>query len=843
LTQCNRWVNNRITAFCAGKQHNAGITTMLEYYLDRGWRLTPIKNGDKRPEPKNWTVNTVNDWETVRRYPRDKSWGWVMDACHLVIDVDPRNGGLESLKKIAAKHDGPIVPSYPVVKTPTGGVHIYMSKPDDWPTRKQIPEYPGIDFLSIGAQVLTVGATHPKGGKYQFADKSPWQNGPQPAPQWLLNEIKKPEVEKKTTPAHNTALTPSQIKGLLDQLPVEDFRDHDSWLQIMQATHEASGGDALSDFLDWSLSDPSYSDQQDIIIQRWRSLHVGKSDGVTAGTLIKTVIDRGGSLPTPTAEEESELLPQLPPDLPGTVGDIIVDGRERLRCPLSIIEKKVGELPPAAKLDKIEPLLDLLKLHEPAERNRVLSEIVKKTGYKLPDLKNIMVRKIMEKTGSRDDIFDITTIALEKHFDQSDRITHAADQQFWIYEGTHWHPMARNLMSQRMMHAAQEWQASHPDRKTQLPVLVSQANQLMIARLASDIDFHKVRKAGDTIINCGNGELHIDGESGAAMLRPHDPQSFLTSCLPVDWKATAKCPRFELFLKEIFEPARKTDDVIRHLWELIGYTIQSKKNIASWVLLTGEGANGKTTLLNIIMALLGNAAIAASIPEIADSTHGLAELPGKLMMVDEDLKTKFKLPDGFIKKISENKIMRARPMYREGHQFENQAIIWMACNRLPVSDDLSHGMMRRAHVLHFGRIFSEDEQDKDLAPYIIKHELPGILRLAIEGLKRLRERGQWLMPEEIKMHIRSWSIQASPMALWIASVVERLTPNSGDGVLLRDAYSHFRLWASDQGMSHPTTKPMFRRALESAGYKFKTMSGNKLMIMDIALRKIEMDGE
>ena len=93
------------------------------------------------------------------------------------------------------------------------------------------------------------------------------------------------------------------------------------------------------------------------------------------------------------------------------------------------------------------------------------------------------------------------------------------------------------------------------------------------------------------------------------------------------------------------------------------------------------------------------------------------------------------------------------------------------------------------------------------------------------------------------MHIRSWSIQASPMALWIASVVERLPTNSGEGELLRDAYSHFRLWASDQGMSHPVTKPMFRRSLESAGYKFKTKSGNKLMIMDIALRKIEMDGD
>lgn len=815
---------------------------MLSYYLDRGYRLTPICNGGKRPEPKNWTVNTVNDWETVKRYPKGKSWGWVLDAEHLVIDVDPRNGGLDSLRKIAAKHDGPIVPQYPVVITPSGGMHIYMSKPGDFKTRKQLDRYPGIDFLSIGAQCLTVGAKHPNGGLYLFSDKSFWREGPKPAPQWLLDEIRKPDVEDNEGTAAGV-LTPSQIRGLLAQLPVEDYRDHERWLEIMQSVHDASGGDALVDFLDWSLNDPAYSDQQDIIVQRWQSLTAGRAGGITAGTLIGAVVSAGGTIPQPTAEEEIDDLPDLSDSIPGTVGHVLHDGRERRKCPLEIIEDHIAALGHDTKLDKIEPILKMLKKHPPAERNRLIAAIAKRTGYKVLDLKNLLLKISLGPEGKQDDIYQITDIVLEKYFEADDWVTHAADQQFWIYEGTHWYPFPHNLMLQRLGYAVTDWQASHPDRKTQSSVLIGQAEKIMVARLASKMDFHKIRKSGDTIINCKNGELHIDGRTGSATLQGHNAKSLQTSCLPAIWSGDSKCPRFDRFLTEIFSTCTGPDEVIRHLWELIGYTIQSRKNLASWVLLTGEGANGKTTLLNIMMALMGEAAFAASIPEIADSTHGLAELPGKLMMVDEDLKTKFKLPDGFIKKISENKMLRARPLYREGYQFENQAIIWMACNRLPSSDDLSHGMLRRAHVIHFGRIFSEAEQDKGLAPYIIENELSGILNSAVAGLKRLRERDHWDIPKELKLRIRSWSVQASPMALWMASTVDRFTAGTGEYVLLRDAYTHFRLWADDQGMNHPLTKPMFRKSLETAGIEVKTIANNKLAVMDIALRKIEMDGD
>lgn len=86
-----------------------------------------------------------------------------------VVDVDPRNGGKESLKKLKpllAKADGKF--GTPVGLTGGGGYHIYYSC--DGPFKSRVlEEYPGIDFIADKKYVVAPPSIHPdSGNSYQW---------------------------------------------------------------------------------------------------------------------------------------------------------------------------------------------------------------------------------------------------------------------------------------------------------------------------------------------------------------------------------------------------------------------------------------------------------------------------------------------------------------------------------------------------------------------------------------------------------------------------------------------------------------------------------------------------
>ena len=54
-----------------------------------------------------------------------------------------------------------------------------------------------------------------------------------------------------------------------------------------------------------------------------------------------------------------------------------------------------------------------------------------------------------------------------------------------------------------------------------------------------------------------------------------------------------------------------TDEVIRHLEEVMGYTLQGTRSLAAWVMLFGTGSNGKSFVAQVLQALMGPSSCAS----------------------------------------------------------------------------------------------------------------------------------------------------------------------------------------------------------------------------------------
>src|SRR5688572_27118765 len=90
-------------------------------YARRGWAVFPCVAGDKAPLTPAGFKNATTDEDQIRtwaaQYP-GCNWGIACGVSGLfVVDIDPRNGGVESFDRLVAAH-GPVIA--PFVETGGG---------------------------------------------------------------------------------------------------------------------------------------------------------------------------------------------------------------------------------------------------------------------------------------------------------------------------------------------------------------------------------------------------------------------------------------------------------------------------------------------------------------------------------------------------------------------------------------------------------------------------------------------------------------------------------------------------------------------------------------------------
>lgn len=130
-----------------------------------GHDLIIVEKNGKAPVQKAWTTRPRNTGERLKRAIEEGyNLGIRLKATDLVIDVDVKNDaqGELSWKRLCKRF--PSLAQIPhTTTTPSGGFHIWMTKEATDKISKTNKEYPGIDFLSKGAQVLIGGCTTPNG--------------------------------------------------------------------------------------------------------------------------------------------------------------------------------------------------------------------------------------------------------------------------------------------------------------------------------------------------------------------------------------------------------------------------------------------------------------------------------------------------------------------------------------------------------------------------------------------------------------------------------------------------------------------------------------------------------
>lgn len=786
--------------------------TEFNYYIDNKKDLILLGIKSKKPLRKNWQNSITSYQDIISKHSDGYNVGMRLTDTDLIIDVDVRNfNGQDSLGDLQRFLGFNLKDRCPAVRTGSGGYHFYMKKPAQLQLKETIDKFQGIEFKSKGRQVVCAGSIHPKTNQpYE------WINDiaePYPVPQNLIDVLQKPAVE---TEQSCETIRNDQLADLLSQLPVEDFSSNDQWFPILCASHHATNGEGIDEFVAWSLKDPKYANCENDIRTRWESLG-GKQINFTVATLYKTVLKYGG-------------------DVNRIVHDF--DGMEDSDTDTAkgIALKLANSLTTDSSNDDILKAIKATIQCDAIEQVQAQKQIMKVTKLTRSDLNKIIV-SVKEKL--IDDLSrQLADNTLKNRFLGGKTLVMNNNGQFWYYEGRYWKPVIKDYIGKKVTQELDAMRAKEVEILTKENTIVSDAVSIIARLTSASEDVLHLRDKPKPVLNCQNGELWLDKVAdGIVTLKEHNPLSYLTMITSVKYDPDAKCPRYERSLRETFQNFSDCEDIIRHFYEFIGYILHPDKRPAHWFLLRGPGSDGKSTQMKIISALLGDAVVPDSIERYRggaySDTHATSDLVGKLLVFEEDLNINTVLPDGTLKKLSEDGELTANPKNYQPFKFTKVCTVVMCCNGLPKTKDVTRGFRRRAMLIPFDRGFKTEEMDTNLADYIIHNELSGVLNKAIEGMKRLKKRGYFQEPISCIKAKEAWLDAANPVASFARDAV---VDSSGDTVLLPELYDAFMRYCDDQNYTRVPPKSEFSATFEQLGYKFSKNSTHSKKYINICLK-------
>jgi P4 family phage/plasmid primase-like protien len=808
------------------------LIASIDGHLAQGRRLYPLKPGAKHALHEGYQTTQYSKDDLIHYIStgQTRGLGWLLGPYDLVIDVDPRKAGAQDEMKVLMSRLSPgrdLATTTPCVHTGRGdgGCHYYMRFGQIVkPLRSQIPDFPSLEFKSCGQSVVVAYSVHPLTEQPYYPDpRSP--TSPLTVPLWLQGLLTQTSHIPRS--AQYEPISAAELEALLVQLNPSEFCHNDEWLPILMAAHQATRGGGLETFVQWSLADPLYADQDHTIRTRWASLDPDRDDGVTLATLNKLVTDRGGYpcrprpvllAPRSDADVLTELLDTAKSMTSETSGATIERCLRRALDAGPLIYKSVKrQIKETLQLSAadFDEYLARLKLQIRAENNARKIEMLRRA--EMSSQKSLAVA-LAEETYRRQY--------------ESRYLVHASNQQFYAYTGTHWEPVAPNILTQTLYQNAAWLKATYPKLEERLVQTIEPAQTALIALTATAQDVFGFADVPKSVLNCRNGELWIDPRTGQTDFRMHRYDSYLLNCLPIAYDPWAACPKLDRGLKTLFQEMTDPSDMIRHIWEIIGYIAQPRKDLPAYFVFHGRGENGKTHLSRILMALLGVAnVLPRSLSDFLGNgnQHALAALPGKLLMLDDDANIKAELPASALKKLAETKELEANPKFQTPFVFRATASPLILINDWPRITDLSHGMLRKAHIIPFRHEFGKSDGVPNFADEIIATEMSGVLNRAVEGLQRLRARGKFQIPVDCQKAHAEWLALANPLI----GFVQGLRKNPEGAMAFGALYNQYRNWCLITGIRHPIQQTTFEMSLLQLGFK---IGGDEKMVRGIEIK-------
>lgn len=676
-------------------------------YAGLGLAVIPV-GADKRPAIENWQNDGSKDPVRIRDWFGPTSTapnvGIVCGLSGLVVvDIDKRNKGFITFGELADKL-GPL-PDTVTAETGGGGLHYVFRAPAGVEMRGKLGL--GVDLLHGGRQILVEPSIHPSGAPYR------WQEGHAPGEielaelpaTWLEHArrpaaARPPAISTRDLADHDEARMLDRAEKYLAKMPPA-IQGQDGSGALWDAALAMVRGFSLPRSVARTLLLHDYNPRCE---PPWAEWEVDKKiDDVTANASVPYgyIVDRD-----PQRTQRAPASTHGPrPSSPSRGGDDLDDSmganpeEPRLSEGLTV-DDRVGSVAASPLRYRLTELGNAARLA--AAHGDRLRHVVS-LGWLTWDGR----RWRRDQGGS--EMVAAKSVAHSLYVEAADAAKRAAagDEE----AGT----LAKELAG---------W-ARTSSKKAAIQAMAKLAEtEAPIAALADAFD------RDGFAFNVLNGTINLrTGE-----LRPHGRGDLITRLAPVEYAAEAVGPRWEAFLERVLPDAELRTWVQRYL----GYCLTAEVTEQVLAFAFGVGANGKSVLLDVMLAVFGDYGLRAA-PDLVLATQGevhpteLADLDGRRLVVCSEIEQGRRWAESTIKRITGDTTITARRMRQDFYTFTATHKLVIAANTKPVVRGNDEAIWRRMRPVPFVVTIPPAERDKTLVRTLVETEGPGILAWLVRG--------------------------------------------------------------------------------------------------------------
>jgi P4 family phage/plasmid primase-like protien len=675
---------------------------MFDFYKKEGFALFKC-NLDKTPAVPHWKEP---EWhipasEAEERALHGHYVGARVPPNYIVIDIDRghKNGidGGEAFAKICEDLDIAVPETY-TVRTASGGEHLYFTLPDgtDYQTLSQKALAKAVDVRTHSGYVIAAGTN----GYYVLHDRPPIEI---PEPLIALMQSRAREFADPIVP--DLPLPVEVLQTVLSKLPIAEFDTNDVWQEFVTSCIAVSGNhDEVIDALEeWSKSDPAYKDDPSIR-KRLQSFEI--AGGITAGTFIHVIKNHG-------------------------ISKYLVDKvRTYVGAQFNFGDRSIDKYDAPFEVDY--SLLSELK-----------TEVRGMYYQKLQgDTLDVLVRLV-----------------------RGTLIYVSGERLFYYFDGNRWverEKVVTDVIYPVLMNVALRFYSDYSKEKD------SDADEYLAACIKYLSTLHTTMQIQTVLMGHTeilHGSVDWDSPSLAATLTLRDgvldfsdhPIKFRKGRreeyrrLYIDLSVTdfdnREMPeKFRAFLKDVF-PDKDTRKTATYA---LSTMISGTGRFRTFQLWNGAGSNGKSTLMELMKALIGERAITYKPEILLNKSHTqsltpeLAMFRGALVGFASETEESKRVSQGQVKALTGNETIVANPKYQAVIEFATTFQLVLSTNYLPTFSAHDAAFIDRLLILPFYTCFYKTEEQKERAGrrgsrYFIESRDPDAIKAEV-----LAERAQVL---------------------------------------------------------------------------------------------------
>lgn len=326
--------------------------------------------------------------------------------------------------------------------------------------------------------------------------------------------------------------------------------------------------------------------------------------------------------------------------------------------------------------------------------------------------------------------------------------------------------------------------------------------QTLLARPVEALD------AAPLDVNCEAGLLRFSvsppDDRGFKLARfdllGHDRTHLQTKKIPVAHDPGAICPRFDAFLEEV----QPDPNVRLFLQRWFGLSMTGLP-VQRMVFFHGNGANGKSVLVDLMARIMGDYAATVRIESLTgtsrrgggDATPDLVPLIGARSARTSEPDQGTRLQEGLIKELTGGEPIMVRALHSDFIEIRPLFKLTMSGNHKPEIRGNDDGIWRRVLMVPWDETIPEERRNPRLVEDLFE-EAPGILNWMIGGLIEYLE-GGLSPPPSIADATAEYRRESDPLGLYLAECC-LCDGDEGQSLTTERLKAGFDLWLAEQGM-------------------------------------------